>query len=69
MIDNQKIEIPASALENLYEPNLENTEAFYDDKNDILYIASMNSDGAGGYNVLWVIEKRQYKTRHVFYGF
>ncbi len=68
-IGKEKILIPATALEELYEPTLENTEAFYDAKNDILYITSLNSDGAGGYCVLWIIEKRKYKTRHVFYGF
>jgi len=64
-----KVVIPTSALEGLYEPTLENTEAFYDSKNDILYISSLNSDGAGGYCVLWIIEKRKYKTRHLFSNF
>jgi hypothetical protein len=68
-IGKDKISIPQADLEDLFQPNLEDTQAFYDPKNDILYISSMNSDGAGGYSVLWIIEKRQYKTRHVFYGF
>jgi hypothetical protein len=68
-IGADKIDFPKSALEGLFQPNLEDTEAFYDAKNDILYIKSMNSDGAGGYDVLWVVEKRHYKTRYVFHGF
>lgn len=66
---NDRISIPRSELEDLFEPTLENTQAFYDAKSETLYISSSNSDGAGGYEVLWIIEKRKYKARHVFYGF
>jgi len=62
-IKNEKIEIPASALKNLFEPNLELSEANYDEVNNILYIQALNSDGAGGYIILWIIEGNKYKTR------
>ncbi|NDV95689.1 hypothetical protein D0T84_12300 [Dysgonomonas sp. 521] len=68
-LGKKNIDFPQSALENLYNPNLENTEANHDKDNDILYLQSTNSDGAGGYIVVWVIEKGQYKGRYVYYGF
>jgi hypothetical protein len=68
-IGKDRIQFPNSATEGLFEPNLESTEAYYDAKNDILYIKAMNSDGAGGYAILWTVEKRKYKSRYVFYPF
>ncbi len=63
------IELPKSALENLYEPSLALTQVNYDKENNIIYIQSMNSDGAGGYEVIWKIEKGIYKERFIAYGF
>jgi hypothetical protein len=40
-----------------------------DKENDVIYIQSMNSDGAGGYVVAWKIEKNIYKERAIFNGF
>ena len=68
-INKEKVEIPASTLKNLYEPTLWNSKANYDEVNDILYIHTSNSDGAGGYEVIWVVEKKKYKTRIEAYGF
>jgi hypothetical protein len=34
-------------------------EVHYDKVHDILYIESMNSDGAGSYEVIWKIEKKE----------
>jgi hypothetical protein len=68
-INKVKVEIPPSALKNLYEPTLWNTKANYDEVKDILYIQSSNSDGAGGYEIIWVIEKKKYITRIEAYGF
>jgi hypothetical protein len=68
-IDKVKIELPKNALKNLFEPNLESSTANYDKINDILYISSMNSDGAGGYLIIWIIEKKSYKNRIEAYGF
>ena len=45
-INNVKMELPNIALKNIYEPSLYNSKANYDEKNDILYILSSNSDGA-----------------------
>jgi hypothetical protein len=62
-IDSLKLSLPKKAIENLYEPNLEYTLVNYDEKSETLYIQSLNSDGAGGYALLWVIEKGKYKMR------
>lgn len=63
------IEFPKEATENLYEPSLFRTRAFYDSKTQTLYIQSFNSDGAGGYAVTWVVEKGVYKNRIVDWPF
>lgn len=68
-INKVKVEIPKEALQNLYEPTLWNSKANYDEVNDILYIHSSNSDGAGGYEIIWIIEKKKYITRIEAYGF
>lgn len=62
-INNIKVQIPNEALRNLYEPSLSDSKINYDKINDILYIQSSNGDGAGGYEIIWVIEKKKYKTR------
>jgi hypothetical protein len=64
-----QIILPPTATANLFEPSLYNTQAYYDKLNDILYIESMNSDGAGAYEVIWKIEKGIYKDRLIMYGF
>lgn len=67
--NGKKILIPAEGLKALYQPNLNNTVVNYDQKNETIYIHSANSDGAGGYNVLWIIKKGTYMKRHLMYGF
>ena len=62
-IDNLKLSIPKKGIKNLYEPNPEFTLVNYDKKSETLYIQTLNGDGAGGYAVLWIIEKGKYKTR------
>ncbi|GGB26447.1 hypothetical protein GCM10011511_58000 [Puia dinghuensis] len=61
--------LPQSAIEDLFEPSLHNTAVNYDRKNDILYIHSENSDGAGAYDVIWKVEKGVYTERYIAYGF
>lgn len=62
-INSKKIIIPKSALKNIYEPNLNLTKVNYDVETETLYIQSLNSDGAGGYAVLWIIKKNEYNRR------
>lgn len=68
-LDNAIIRLPKEALENLYEPNLQMSQVNYNSKNKTIYISSMNSDGAGGYLVVWKIENGIYKERFIAYGF
>ncbi len=62
-IDDKIIYLPKEAIENLYEPNSEFTLVNFDEKSETLYIQSLNGDGAGGYAVLWIIEKGNFKKR------
>ena len=55
-----KINLP---VDNLFEPNLDYTTVNIDSKNRTIYITAMNSDGAGGYAVLWIIENGIFKQR------
>lgn len=66
---NKTMKLPVQALENLYEPSLNHTWAYYDSKNDTIFIEAFNSDGAGGYMVMWKIEKGVYKEKALYYGF
>lgn len=68
-IGNRNILLPPTAYDDLFEPNLSNTKINYDRKKDILYLHTLNSDGAGGYFVIWRFEQGQYKDRYVAYGF
>lgn len=68
-IGSKTIQLPKISFDDLFEPSLFNTKINYNKKDDILYITSSNSDGAGGYEVVWVIEKGKYKERKIAYGF
>jgi hypothetical protein len=68
-IGQKKITLPKKATENLFQPNLKNTKANFDKLTNTLYIHSMNSDGAGGYEVIWKIVNGIYKERFLAYGF
>jgi len=68
-IGKDTLKIPVSDYNDLYEPNFNSTTLNFDDKNQIYYLSALNSDGAGGYEVVWVFEKRKYKRRYVYYGF
>ena len=63
------ITLPKHALEGLYEPSIYSAEVNYDKTNETFYIQTMNSDGAGSYEVIWKVEKGVYKDRLVAYGF
>ena len=62
------INLPRTALANLFEPNLSTTTVNYDSANDIFYIQSMNSDAAGAYYLVWKIEKGVYTQRQMAGG-
>ena len=56
----EKIQLP---IDNLFEPNLDYIAVNIDEKNKTIYISAMNSDGAGSYAVLWIIENGKFKQR------
>jgi hypothetical protein len=68
-IGKDTLKIPVSDYIDLYEPNLNFTHLNFDDKNQIYYLSALNSDGAGGYEVVWVFEKGKYYRRYIYYGF
>lgn len=67
-IGNQIIEIPKKEIENLFNVNNELASCYLNEKNETLYITLKNSDGAGSYEVLFIIEKEKYKGRKVYYS-
>ncbi len=68
---DKKFDLPKESLENLYEPNFKYkyTAVYFDRKSNTIYINADNSDGAGGYSVLWIIENGKYKSRHLSNGY
>jgi len=69
IMGNKEFLLPKAATENLFEPSIGAAQVNYDKKNDVLYIQSSNSDGAGSYEVIWRIEKGSYTDRYIAYGF
>jgi len=51
-IGSKKINLP---INNIFDPNLNQTSVSIDKKTNTIYIVADNSDGAGGYSVLWVL--------------
>lgn len=68
-IGNRAVVVPDKAIRDLYQPNPELTEVYYDRKNDRLYVIATNSDGAGSYEVLWQFDRGVYTKRAIFFGF
>ena len=66
-INQQKIDVPNSIFSDLYEPNFSGADA-YVDKRGNLYIIMYNSDGAGSYNVIFIMDNKKHLTRYVFYA-
>lgn len=64
VVGDIKLSIPKNAFKDLYEPNY-STLHVYMGKNDIIYIKMDNSDGAGGYTVIWTIKNGIYVKRYV----
>lgn len=69
VIGKKTINLPAAAFHDLFNPKLFHTEVFYDAARRRVFITSLNSDGAGAYYVVWIIDKGVYKKRIIFHGF
>ncbi|WP_353146635.1 SH3 domain-containing protein [Chryseobacterium sp.] len=62
-IGNKTIEIPQKEIENLFNADTAATHCYFDVNNDTLYIMMNNSEGAGAYVALFIVEKGKYKGR------
>jgi hypothetical protein len=51
--------LPGSYIQNLFQPALHQTNVYADSRSQTVYITAWNSDGAGGYVVLWAIRQQQ----------
>ena len=56
--------LPVNAYNDLYEPHLETLSYTYGPGNTI-YISMNNSDGAGGYSIIWIIKDNKYYARYI----
>jgi len=62
---NEEYRLPADSFQNMYQPNLSRARVVTGHDNDV-YIVMMNSDGAGSYEVVWVIKNRKLLSTVVF---
>lgn len=62
-LGDQPVAIPKTEITNLFEPNLGSTAVHHDKASGRIYISSTNSDGAGGYVVLWMIKHGKFLSR------
>jgi len=62
-MNGKTLQIPAKEIENLFNIDNEATHCYFDKINDTLYIEMNNSDGAGAYVALFIIEKGKYKGK------
>ncbi len=58
------IVIPSTAYNDLYEPNLKTLHVYFG-RSNTFYIQMDNSDGAGGYSVVWIIKNNTFYKRYV----
>lgn len=66
----QRLEFPASSFNDLFEVNgVDNTIVGYDITTGKVYIEAGNSDGAGSYIVVWVINNGKIEWREEFIPF
>jgi len=59
-IGEKVIDLP---FKNMFEPTLDYTKVNVDNKTNTIYITADNSDGAGGYTVLWIVTNGVFKRK------
>lgn len=64
LINGSALSVPKSAVDNLFEPNFHTLRAYFRTDNTF-YIQMNNSDGAGGYTVIWIIKDGKYQARYL----
>jgi hypothetical protein len=65
---SKKLVLPKAAIDDLFDPHVEKMQVNYDKTNNVLYIQTDGSDGAGGYEVIWKVVNDIYKGRYVTIG-
>ncbi|WP_223605855.1 hypothetical protein [Chryseobacterium sp. OSA05B] len=68
-MDGKTLQIPPKEIENLFNINTESAACYFDSEHETLYINMVNSDGAGGYAVLFTIEKGVFKGKTLIMPF
>lgn len=66
-INEKIISVNNNQLKDLFEPNFDNTQVFYDKSTQTIYLTMHNSDGAGAYSVAWIFKPNQLPKRFVLY--
>lgn len=64
-INHIDIELPASCFTDIYQPRIKNLNIYSDKKGNLYLYMPGNSDGAGGYDVVWVINGGKLALRYV----
>jgi hypothetical protein len=63
-INGVSIDLPPNSYVDLYQPKLNNFNIHYDKNGNIYLLMAANSDGAGGYDVVWVISHHKLVARY-----
>lgn len=58
------LDLPEAAIKGIFEPNFSSTYIYANDPEWVV-IMMRNSDGAGGYTVIWMIENGEYVSRKI----
>jgi hypothetical protein len=66
---SRTLNFPQNSFENLFEPNLTMTTAYIDKSMGRVYLEAVNSDGAGGYCVVWTIKESKIISIDTFIPF
>jgi hypothetical protein len=67
-IRGRAVDIPASAWNDLYEPDLEISNVFFDARTGFIYIvmpANGGNSASGAYEIAWVFKNGRYVTRYI----
>ncbi len=63
------LNFPKSSFTDLFEPNLDLTSAFLDKTTGKIYLKAANSDAAGAYLVIWILNNGKIEHRETFIPF
>lgn len=65
----ETLTFPPESFRDLFEPNFHLTSAYRDKSTGKVYVEAMNSDAAGAYAVVWIIQNGQIAGRQTFIPF